>query len=93
MPNVQVVGDALKAADALKALASRNPDVVIVPAALEGQSSLRLVRTLHERRPEAGIVILGSRFDPQELAEYPSPRSITPAPPGCPCCSSWSGHE
>ena len=70
MPEVQVVGEAFTPAHALDVATGLEPDVIIAPAELEGQSSLDLIRRLRQRCPQAVLVVLSSRFIPEELAAY-----------------------
>jgi len=70
MPDAEVLGEAFNAADALDIATGLEPDVVIAPAELQGESSLDLIHSLHERCPRAAIVVLSPHFIPEELAEY-----------------------
>ncbi|MCA9790754.1 MAG: response regulator transcription factor [Candidatus Eremiobacteraeota bacterium] len=57
-PDIDVVGAAASADEALQAVAQQRPDVVIMDIRLPGRSGLDAARELHERYPELKIVML-----------------------------------
>lgn len=69
MPDAEVLGEAFNAQEALDVILGSTPDVIVAPAQLRGQSSIALVRLLHERCPQAAIVVVGSGFRAGELAD------------------------
>ena len=62
---VQVVGSAHDVADALEAVVSLQPDLVLADVRLVGESGLDLCRKLGERRPGQRVVLLSVYDDEQ----------------------------
>lgn len=56
--DLEVCGRSSRAEDALPAIASLDPDVVIVDLSLQGSSGLSLIKDLHVRHPKLPILVL-----------------------------------
>lgn len=59
-PDLQVVGEAGSAEEALVQIANHHPDVVILDIQLPGRSGLEACREIRERFPQTQVVILTS---------------------------------
>jgi DNA-binding NarL/FixJ family response regulator len=59
-PDIELVGEASTAAEAEARLDAFDPDVVTVAASLPDGDGLALVRTLRERRPRLGVVVMAA---------------------------------
>ncbi|MCM2321107.1 MAG: response regulator transcription factor [Pseudomonas sp.] len=62
MPQIEVVGEAESAAEALELLERVQPDVLLVDIGLQDSTGLELTRSLAERHPEVQVLIL-SMYD------------------------------
>jgi DNA-binding NarL/FixJ family response regulator len=62
-PDMQAIGEAGSAFEALDQIASLRPDVVTVGVTLPDCNGLDLVRDLRDRYPDLGIVVLTTRSD------------------------------
>jgi DNA-binding NarL/FixJ family response regulator len=67
MEDVQVVGGGFDG-DALAG--DVEPDVVIAPVTLAGESSVPFLRTIRQRYPHSFIVVVGSGYQPNELVAF-----------------------
>lgn len=65
--DLDVVGEAMSAAEATRLIASVAPDVVTVAVSLPDGDGLRLARELRDRYPDLGIVILTSNGEDDVL--------------------------
>lgn len=65
--DMNTVGEAGNAAEALALAASRQPDVVTIGTSLPDRDGLELARELRDRYPDLGIVILTSRGEDDVL--------------------------
>jgi len=69
MPEIEVVGETPTAREAIEAIISRRPDVVISTMIMEGTSTLPLLATLRREYCLASrIVVFASCFDQYQLA-------------------------
>jgi DNA-binding NarL/FixJ family response regulator len=57
-PDLEWCGDAATGRDALQRIAELEPDLAVVDLSLDGRSGLELIRILHDRDPELGILVL-----------------------------------
>jgi DNA-binding NarL/FixJ family response regulator len=57
-PDLVVCGEAETAADALKAVAAQQPDVVIIDLSLKGTSGLELIKDVKVRHPRLPMLVL-----------------------------------
>lgn len=60
-PDLEIVGDAGTAAEALRLVASLKPDVVTIGLSLPDREGLELVRELRDRNQRLGLVVLTSQ--------------------------------
>ncbi len=67
--NVEVVGDASNAKEAIERVVTLQPDVVLLDIKMPGMDGLRLIRSLKQEQPEIGIIILTIYDDEQFLVE------------------------
>lgn len=67
-PDMEMIGQAESAADALRQIASSIPDVVIADVSLKDSSGIELVKDLHVRFPDLPVLIL-SMHDESLYAE------------------------
>ena len=65
--DVQVVGEAETAADAMKQVAELQPDVVITDIALPDDTGINLSREIRSRYPQTRVLILTSRGDDRAI--------------------------
>ncbi|BBY32936.1 DNA-binding response regulator [Mycolicibacter minnesotensis] len=66
---VDVVGQAINAAQALEVIAQTDPDIVLCDVRMRGESGLDLCLALREREPERKVVMLSVYDDEQYLFE------------------------
>ncbi len=66
---VDVVGQAISAAQALEVIAQTDPDIVLCDVRMRGESGLDLCLALRERDPERKVVMLSVYDDEQYLFE------------------------
>ena len=66
--DLEACGEAESAADALKAVAERDPDIAVVDLTLKGKGGLELVKDLHTRHPDLPVLVL-SMHDESLYAE------------------------
>lgn len=64
---LQVVGEAATAADAIRVAASARPDVVVMDVRLPDQTGIEACRAIREARPETRVVMLTSYADDEAL--------------------------
>jgi len=67
--DIEVVGEAATAAEAVNQVSSLAPDVVLLDVRLPGRSGIEACRQIKARRPETRIVMLTSYTDDEALFE------------------------
>ncbi|ARA92273.1 MAG: DNA-binding response regulator [Bacteroidetes bacterium] len=67
-PDLVMVGQASNAEEGLEALEKYDPDLAIVDISLPGMSGLELIKHMHARKPDLGILVV-SRHDESLYAE------------------------
>jgi DNA-binding NarL/FixJ family response regulator len=68
-PDMQVVGEADTAADALKEAPGSNPDVVLVDLNMPDRDGIELIGSLHTRMPTVKLLVLSAYDDEFRVAE------------------------
>jgi two-component system response regulator NreC len=68
-PNLEVVGEASNAADAVAGAAELHPDVVLMDVNMPGLSSFEATRQIRKNRPETKVLFLTMYDDDDYLAE------------------------
>jgi len=68
-PDMEVVGEAANAADAVDLAAKLHPDVVLMDIGMTGLSSFEATRLIRKSRPETKVVFLSMYDDEDYLAE------------------------
>jgi len=66
-PDINVVGKAASAEDALMLIPGLEPDVAVVDYRLPGMSGVQLCEQLSERHPGVAVIILTSYFDDEVI--------------------------
>ncbi len=66
-PDIQVVGDFEKGADALESAAELQPDVLLIDIKMQGMDGISLANQLRQTRPEAKIIHLTAYEDDEYL--------------------------
>jgi DNA-binding NarL/FixJ family response regulator len=61
--DIEIVGEAKNADEALQLVIATQPDVLLLDAVLPGKRTKRLMRTLHEQQPALRILILSAYKD------------------------------
>lgn len=67
-PDLTMAGQASSAEEGLEALEEHDPDLAIVDISLPGMSGLELIKHMHARKPDLGILVV-SRHDESLYAE------------------------
>jgi DNA-binding NarL/FixJ family response regulator len=67
--DMRVVGMAGDGAEALEAVASTHPDVVLMDLSMPGMDGVTATRHISEDFPDVGVVVLTSYFDEQRVLE------------------------
>jgi DNA-binding NarL/FixJ family response regulator len=67
--DMRVVGMAGDGAEALEAVASTHPDVVLMDLSMPGMDGVTATRRISEDFPDVGVVVLTSYFDEQRVLE------------------------
>jgi DNA-binding NarL/FixJ family response regulator len=67
--DIEIVGEAANAGDAVERAAELRPDVVLLDISMPGLSSFQAIRQIHKARPETKIVLLTMYDDEDYLAE------------------------
>lgn len=70
-PSVQCVGEASDLAEALHTAAMLAPDVVVLDRNLPDAGDTEALETLRTQVPQARLIVLASRFDPQGASSTP----------------------
>ncbi len=68
-PDIQVVGEAGTAHEALEKVEAARPDVVVVDLRLPDQSGLSAIRRIRQTHPRMGVVVLSSYANERFLSE------------------------
>jgi DNA-binding NarL/FixJ family response regulator len=68
LDGVRFAGEAASGAEAIRAVAARPPDVVLLDLRLPGADGIRVARTLRRIAPQARILIVTEDEDPSEAA-------------------------
>jgi two-component system, NarL family, response regulator NreC len=68
-PDMEVVGEASNASDAVTLAESTHPDVVLMDIGMTGMSSFEATRLIRKERPETRVVFLSMYDDEDYLAE------------------------
>jgi two-component system response regulator NreC len=68
-PDMEVVGEAANASDAVALASSLHPDVVLMDIGMTGMSSFEATRLIRKDRPETKVVFLSMYDDEDYLAE------------------------
>jgi two-component system, NarL family, response regulator NreC len=68
-PDMEVVGEAANAADALTLAQQARPDVILMDIGMAGMSSFEAAREVRKSRPECRVVFLSMYDDEDYLAE------------------------
>src|ERR1700726_2775513 len=68
-PDIEVVGEAANAADAVALASQDRPDVVLMDIGMAGMSSFEATRQIRKERPETRVVFLSMYDDEDYLAE------------------------
>ena len=68
-PDLEVVGEAANAADAITQAAELRPDVVLMDVSMPGMSSFEATRQIRKGRPETKVLFLTMYDDEDYLAE------------------------
>jgi two-component system response regulator NreC len=68
-PDIEVVGDAADAAQAIASARELRPDVVLMDIGMTGMSSFEATRQIRKERPETRVVFLSMYDDHEYLAE------------------------
>jgi DNA-binding NarL/FixJ family response regulator len=64
-PGIEVAGEASDGAEALALVAETRPDVVLMDLKMPGMNGIQATRTLRERHPEVGVLVL-TTYDADE---------------------------
>src|SRR5882672_9231681 len=68
-PDMEVVGEAANASDAVALAGNTHPDVVLMDIGMTGMSSFEATRLIRKERPETRVVFLSMYDDEDYLAE------------------------
>ena len=68
-PDIEVVGEAADAAEALGQAQQHRPDIVLMDIGMSGMSSFEATRLIRKERPETRVVFLSMYDDDEYLAE------------------------
>jgi len=68
-PDLEIVGEAANAADAVELTRQTRPDIVLMDIGMAGMSSFEATRQIHKERPETRVVFLSMYDDEDYLAE------------------------
>ena len=68
-PDLEVVGEAANATDAITQAAELRPDVVLMDVSMPGMSSFEATRQIRKTRPETKVLFLTMYDDEDYLAE------------------------
>ena len=68
-PDMEIVGEAANAADAIAQAAESKPDVVLMDIGMQGLSSFEATRQIRKERPETRILFLTMYDDEDYLVE------------------------
>ena len=68
-PDIEVVGEAANAADAVALASQDRPDVVLMDIGMTGMSSFEATRQIRKERPETRVIFLSMYDDEDYLAE------------------------
>lgn len=74
MPDLRLVGETFDPRGAVEAVATADPDAVLLGSPLQGRSSSGLARLLREHCPAVKIVVFAAGLEPDELSAYASAR-------------------
>jgi len=56
-PDLEIVGEAANAADAVELTRQTRPDIVLMDIGMAGMSSFEATRQIHKERPETRVVL------------------------------------
>lgn len=65
MEEIQVVGQARTAPEAVTGILEKRPDSVLLDLNLRGTSGIQVLRTIHKEAPEIVFVVLTNHAEPQ----------------------------
>src|SRR5215472_7368260 len=68
-PDIEIVGEAASAGDAVERAAELRPDVVLMDISMPGMSSFQAIRQMRKDRPEIKALLLTMYDDEDYLAE------------------------
>src|SRR5256885_4379868 len=68
-PDMEVVGEAPNASDAVAQAAQLHPDIVLMDIGMTGMSSFEATRLIRKERPETRVIFLSMYDDEDYLAE------------------------
>jgi DNA-binding NarL/FixJ family response regulator len=66
-PDIEVVGEASSAEEALGMVSAARPDIVLLDLDLPGMSGLEVLRDLRPRLPACRIVVLSASLNPRDI--------------------------
>jgi DNA-binding NarL/FixJ family response regulator len=68
-PDIEIVGEAANAADAIALASQTRPDIVLMDIGMTGMSSFEATRQIRKARPETRVIFLSMYDDEDYLAE------------------------
>jgi two-component system response regulator NreC len=68
-PDIEVVGEAGTARDAVLEARAAKPDVILLDVVMPGESGIEALPKLHREAPEANVLVLSMQDDPRYVRE------------------------